>query len=119
MYMQLHCPANCITSLTPTPIPSLAWRPASKPQQPKQCIVDQSILTHNAGEAKIHVPSSARSHLGLRVNPMPRSDEAAAFFTAVYMAVQEIPHGKVTSYGHIAELIGTREFSRNSSPTST
>ncbi|ROV97417.1 hypothetical protein VMCG_06935 [Cytospora schulzeri] len=39
---------------------------------------------------------------------MPRSDEAAAFFHAVYTAVQEIPHGKVTSYGHIAKLIGTR-----------
>lgn len=40
---------------------------------------------------------------------MPRSDEAAAFFHAVYSAVQEIPHGKVTSYGHIAKLVGTRE----------
>lgn len=39
---------------------------------------------------------------------MPRSDEAAAFFHAVYTAVQEIPHGKVTSYGHIAKLVGTR-----------
>ncbi|TKA49687.1 hypothetical protein B0A54_00355 [Friedmanniomyces endolithicus] len=33
---------------------------------------------------------------------MPRSDEAAAWFSAVYRAVQEIPPGKVTSYGHIA-----------------
>lgn len=41
---------------------------------------------------------------------MPRSDEAAAFFHAVYSAVQEIPHGKVTSYGHIAKLVGTRAF---------
>ncbi|RPA96506.1 hypothetical protein L873DRAFT_1829466 [Choiromyces venosus 120613-1] len=37
---------------------------------------------------------------------MPRSDEATAFFVAVYMAVQEIPYGRVTSYGHIAHLIG-------------
>lgn len=42
---------------------------------------------------------------------MPRSDEAAAFFHAVYSAVQEIPHGKVTSYGHIAYLVGTRKSS--------
>lgn len=42
---------------------------------------------------------------------MPRSDEAAAFFHAVYCAVQEIPHGKVTSYGHIAKLVGTRAYS--------
>ncbi len=40
---------------------------------------------------------------------MPRSDEAEAFFWGVYAAVQEIPLGKVTTYGHIAALIGTRE----------
>lgn len=40
---------------------------------------------------------------------MARSDEAEAFFHAVYSAVQEIPHGHVTSYAHIAKLIGTRE----------
>lgn len=39
---------------------------------------------------------------------MARSDEAAAFTYAVYSAVREIPHGKVTSYGHIAKLVGTR-----------
>jgi len=41
---------------------------------------------------------------------MPRSDEAQAFFHAVYSAVQEIPYGKVTSYGHIAKLVGTRKI---------
>lgn len=40
---------------------------------------------------------------------MARSDEAAAWTAAVYNAVQEIPHGKVTSYGHIARLLGKRE----------
>ncbi len=40
---------------------------------------------------------------------MPRTPEAQAFFHAVYSAVQEIPPGKVTSYGHIAKLVGTRE----------
>ena len=30
---------------------------------------------------------------------MARSDEAEWWFNAVYAAVQEIPHGKVTSYG--------------------
>ncbi|ROW11949.1 hypothetical protein VPNG_05213 [Cytospora leucostoma] len=43
---------------------------------------------------------------------MPRSDEAEAFFYGVYSAVQEIPYGKVTSYGHIAKLIGTPERPR-------
>lgn len=41
---------------------------------------------------------------------MPRSDEAEWWFNAVYAAVQEIPPGKVTSYGHIATLLGKREL---------
>ncbi|KAF7561068.1 hypothetical protein G7046_g3082 [Stylonectria norvegica] len=43
---------------------------------------------------------------------MPRSDEAAAFFYAVYSAVQEIPFGKVTTYGQIAALVGTPQRPR-------
>jgi methylated-DNA-protein-cysteine methyltransferase-like protein len=39
---------------------------------------------------------------------MPRSDEAEWWFNAVYEAVQEIPPGRVTSYGHIARLLGRR-----------
>ncbi|KAF2457751.1 MGMT family protein, partial [Lineolata rhizophorae] len=35
-----------------------------------------------------------------------RTEEAAAWFAAVYQAVQEIPRGRVTSYGHIAQLVG-------------
>ncbi|KAF8453637.1 6-O-methylguanine DNA methyltransferase [Terfezia claveryi] len=35
----------------------------------------------------------------------PRSDETERWYSSVYMAVQEIPHGKVTTYGHIARLI--------------
>lgn len=42
---------------------------------------------------------------------MPRSDEAESFFFAAYSAIQEVPYGMVTSYGHIATLIGTRKFS--------
>jgi hypothetical protein len=41
---------------------------------------------------------------------MPRTDEAEAFFYAVYSAIQEIPPGKVTTYGHIAKLVGTRKL---------
>ncbi|KAJ5633348.1 hypothetical protein N7490_009687 [Penicillium lividum] len=37
---------------------------------------------------------------------MPRSEEAEWWANAVYSAIQEIPHGKVTSYGHIALLLG-------------
>jgi O6-methylguanine-DNA--protein-cysteine methyltransferase len=39
---------------------------------------------------------------------MARTEEAEAFFYAVYSAIQEIPYGKVTSYAHIARLVGTR-----------
>ena len=41
---------------------------------------------------------------------MARSDEAEWWFNAVYEAVQQIPRGKVTSYGHIARLLGRRKF---------
>ncbi|KAF7845716.1 hypothetical protein BT93_L1005 [Corymbia citriodora subsp. variegata] len=34
------------------------------------------------------------------------SDEAAEWYTSVYDAVQQIPYGKCTSYGHIAILLG-------------
>lgn len=44
---------------------------------------------------------------------MVRSDEAEAFFHAVYTATQEIPYGKVTTYGHIAMLVGTRTYQRD------
>ncbi|RDH38201.1 6-O-methylguanine DNA methyltransferase [Aspergillus welwitschiae] len=37
---------------------------------------------------------------------MPRTDEAEHFINAVYSAVQEIPPGRVTTYGHIATLLG-------------
>jgi alkylated DNA nucleotide flippase Atl1 len=33
--------------------------------------------------------------------------QAEASFYAVYSAMQEISYGKVTSYGHIAKLVGT------------
>jgi hypothetical protein len=41
---------------------------------------------------------------------MARSDEAQAFFHAVYSAAQQIPYGKVTTYAHLAYLVGTRMF---------
>lgn len=43
---------------------------------------------------------------------MTRSDEAEWWFNAVYEAVQQIPFGKVTTYGHIARLLDQRESTR-------
>lgn len=47
---------------------------------------------------------------------MARSEEAVAFSYAVYNVVRQIPHGKVTSYGHIAALVGTRTNPFSSNP---
>ena len=69
-----------------------------------------SILTPFLPRPHRHPPShtiAARTQA-----TMPRSDEAEAFFWGVYAAVQEIPHGRVTTYGHIAALIGMRECHR-------
>ncbi|KAF2791325.1 DNA binding methylated-DNA--cysteine S-methyltransferase [Melanomma pulvis-pyrius CBS 109.77] len=41
-----------------------------------------------------------------------RSEEVWAWYEAVYEAIQEIPHGRVTSYGHIARLVGKPERPR-------
>ncbi|GAM84169.1 hypothetical protein ANO11243_021620 [Dothideomycetidae sp. 11243] len=47
---------------------------------------------------------------------MPQSEEAAAWFYAVYTAVQQVPHGKVTSYGHIARLLGRHAAKQPNNP---
>lgn len=39
-------------------------------------------------------------------------EETAAFYAAVYQAVQEIPYGRVTTYSHIADLVGRRKCLR-------
>ncbi|KAK9493990.1 YALI0D05687p KAB8284608.1 6-O-methylguanine DNA methyltransferase [Lipomyces doorenjongii] len=42
----------------------------------------------------------------------PRTDEAEAFYIAVYETVQRIPPGRVTTYGHVARLIDAPQNSR-------
>ncbi|KAK9324065.1 Alkyltransferase [Lipomyces orientalis] len=42
----------------------------------------------------------------------PRTEEAEAFYIAVYETVQRIPLGRVTTYGHIALLIHAPQNSR-------
>ena len=43
---------------------------------------------------------------------MPRSDEAQWWYDAVYSAVQQVPYGRCTSYGHIARLLDQPQRSR-------
>ncbi|CAL5871639.1 uncharacterized protein PFLUO_LOCUS5892 [Penicillium psychrofluorescens] len=43
---------------------------------------------------------------------MSRSEEAEWWANAVYGAIQEIPHGRVTTYGHIARLLGEPQRAR-------
>lgn len=66
--------------------------------------------------ASVYQPAPTESPSGIITSlsaalerTMPRTEEAEWWFYAVYGAVQEIPHGKVTSYGHIARLLGRRE----------
>lgn len=62
--------------------------------------------------ASCDVPSLLHLHLDYKrlliMAPGERSEEVWLWYTAVYEAIQEIPHGKVTSYGHIARLVGKR-----------
>ena len=51
---------------------------------------------------------SNKSEIQIDYLEMPRSQEAEAWANAVYAAIQEVPYGKVTSYGHIALLLGER-----------
>lgn len=45
-----------------------------------------------------------------KINPSGRRDES--FFAAVYNVVRQIPRGRITSYGAIAEALGTRSSAR-------
>ena len=49
------------------------------------------------------------SQHNLAMAPGERSEEAYLWFSTVCEAIQEIPPGKVTSYGHIARLVGKRK----------
>lgn len=63
----------------------------------------------------VHAPVSTFTPLLFRINQSldmafkERSEEVWLWYTTVYEAIQEIPHGKVTSYGHIARLVGRRK----------
>lgn len=41
---------------------------------------------------------------------MPLTEEAEFWTNAVYQAIQAVPPGTVTSYGHVAALLGERMF---------
>ncbi len=43
---------------------------------------------------------------------MPTKTDHEDFFTRVWAVVAEIPFGKVTTYGHIAEYLGARRSAR-------
>lgn len=45
-----------------------------------------------------------------KITPSGRADES--FFAAVYNVVRQIPRGRITSYGAIAEALGTRSSAR-------
>lgn len=83
-------------------------------------LVEDLGVTRSRAQASTHVKFNApgdgrlRSIITCRIcaimAPGERSEEVWLWYTAVYEAIQEIPHGQVTSYGHIARLVGKREL---------
>lgn len=67
----------------------------------------------SARTRNIHLPRRLAPGVSRIHDPHMRlDDEAKAFHYAVYLAVAHIPHGNVTTYGHIAYLIGKPQNSR-------
>ena len=79
-------------------------RPPAREAVPGPVNITGFLSAYNIWEG-LNQPISSCQEL----NAMPRSDEAEWWFNAVYEAVKEVPFGKVTSYGHIARLLGRRE----------
>jgi len=75
-------------------------------------LIGQFQCIHQAGGHPSSEHSFTIKHTACKaqLNTMPQTEEAAAWFAAVYQAVQEIPRGRVTSYGHIATLVGYRKY---------
>jgi hypothetical protein len=73
---------------------------------------DWSILRHppDRNVKSEHFFTIIHATCKAQLDTMPQTEEAAAWFAAVYQAVQEIPRGRVTSYGHIATLVGYRKY---------
>ncbi len=44
--------------------------------------------------------------------PVPESSRGESFYDAVYRTVRRIPHGRVTTYGHVAALSGKPRAAR-------
>lgn len=96
------CRDDNSVALTRCPIGGLSsWRPAE--------LTDTPDLYETRASDVVRLRTLDIQPFPTVLAPMPRSDEAEWWFTAVYQAVQEIPYGKVTSYGHIARLLGRRE----------
>lgn len=69
--------------------------------------IPKFTTSHTCPQPPCHTPINDTQNYAIK-GTMPQTDEAKAFFHAVYSAVAEIPSGSVTTYGHIAALIGTR-----------
>jgi O6-methylguanine-DNA--protein-cysteine methyltransferase len=98
---------------------------------PEHCIhaLTHFRVTHSSG-LRTHIANTSSARLKLNVDryvageltpstavtinvmaPGARSEEAWLWHTTVCEAIQEVPRGKVTSYAHIARLVGKRERS--------
>ncbi|KAK4163692.1 hypothetical protein QBC43DRAFT_319061 [Cladorrhinum sp. PSN259] len=83
--------------------------PSVQPGQLKHARFQATSLTTSSSSSS---SSSKNTPPQIIIIKMPRTPEAQSFFHAVYSAVQQIPPGKVTTYGHIAKLVGTPQRPR-------
>lgn len=73
----------------------------------------KQIAKYTQQEKRNHETANTQYLKVLIIKPRMRlDDEAKAFHYSVYAAVAKVPYGKVTSYGHIAYLIGRPQNAR-------
>jgi methylated-DNA-protein-cysteine methyltransferase-like protein len=59
---------------------------------------------------KKNIKTNAKS--AVRQNDLPKPKDSPSFFEDVFEVVRQIPQGRVTSYGAIAQYLGTRLSAR-------
>jgi len=82
-------------------------QPPKRSQSPKQ----QTIKKQSKKERTNRLQSVKKSNTELKI-VRPSGSPEKSFFELVYEVVRQIPYGRATSYGAIAEALGARSSSR-------
>jgi methylated-DNA-protein-cysteine methyltransferase-like protein len=78
-------------------------------------IIDKNSMPVKSSRLRTSSPSRTKlvvTALGETPLPRARSRQQQDFFRRVYEIVQQIPFGKVTTYGHIAAALGAKSSAR-------